>query len=92
MSVKITRGVEEKVSCWKRRLCGQIVETKKSGEERSGGVEWRGVITVGVTVSCPYREDAHSTDRHTPQMLRGLTIPPLVTLSDTYSGKLVALH
>ena len=92
MSVKITCDVAENMSCWKRRLCGQIVETKKSGEERSGGVEWRGVITVGVTVSCPYREDAHSTDRRTLQMLRGLTVPPMVTFPDTYSGKLVALH
>ena len=43
VSVKITRGVEEKVSCWKRRLCGQIVETKKGkrgGLCRSGEVEW----------------------------------------------------
>ena len=40
VSVKITCDVAENMSCWQRRLCGQIVETKKSGEERSGGVEW----------------------------------------------------
>ena len=56
----------------------------KSGEERS--------ITVGVTMSGPSREDAYSTDKRTLQMLRWLTVPPMVPFPDTYGGKLAALH
>ena len=62
VSVKITCRIKEIML--KKALMWPIVETKRSGEERSGGgewggVEWRsgvedwsgGVITVGVTIS-----------------------------------------
>ena len=50
VSVKITCDLEN-MSCCKRHSCVQIVETKKSGEERSGVEDWGGVVTVGVTMS-----------------------------------------
>ena len=59
-------------------------ERMEEEEERS--------YQVDVIMSCPSREDAHTTDRHTLQLLRWLTIPPVVTFPDTYGGKLAYLH
>ena len=87
MSVKITCDVEDKRTCWEKRLFGLIVETKKRGEEENNRV-----ITMGVTMSWPSKENAHTMARLTLQMLCGLTAPPMVRFPDTCGGKLVALH
>ena len=87
VSVKIICDVEEKRTCWEKRLFGLIVETKKSGEEENNRV-----IAMGVTMSWPSKENARTMERLTLQMLRGLTAPPMVTFPDTHGGKLVALH
>ena len=69
---------------WERRR----VE-RRGGEEWSGGVEW-----PRWAWPCPN----HLGNMHTLRigvlyrLSRRLTVPPLVTFPDTYSGKLVALH
>ena len=64
------------------------VDGEKMRVERSR----RGVITVGMTMSWPSREDARTTDRRTQQVLRWLTFVPMVTFPDTFGGKQGALH
>ena len=79
------------MSCWKRRLYGQIVETKKSGEEENknkGGEcnSHHGGRDHVQTIS------GRRTLRIGVEMLRRLTVPPMVTFPDSYGGNLVALH
>ena len=47
---------------------------------------------VGVTMPRPFREDAHSTDRHNLQVLPWLIVPTMVNFPDAYGGKIASLH
>ena len=60
--------MKTKRDCLERCLCGQIVETmRKQGEMRKE--KGRKVIGVGVTMTYPSGEDAHTTDRRTLQAI-----------------------
>ena len=88
--LKITCDVEEKrlfekALMWP--LWKEVWYQNKRNKWEKEKEEWRRCDQVGVTMTWPSQEDAHTTDRRTLQLFRWLTVSPMVTCPDAYDGR-----